>query len=45
MLFQLLKNVSSWVFKQIEKSGKAINDADERILESMFKDKDERKEK
>jgi hypothetical protein len=45
MLFRLLKNASNWVFKQIEKSGEAINAADERIIASMFKDKDERKEK
>jgi hypothetical protein len=40
-LSQLLKNASKWVFKQIEKSGEAINAADEKIIESMFKDKDE----
>jgi hypothetical protein len=45
MLFRLLKNASSWVFKQIEKSGEAINAADQRIIASMFKDNDERKEK
>jgi hypothetical protein len=38
MLLALLKNVSSWVFKQIEKSGEAINSADERMIASMFKE-------
>ena len=45
MLFRLLKNASKWVFKQIEKSGEAINAADERIVKSIYGDKDERKEK
>lgn len=45
MLFRLLKNVGSWVFRQIEKSGEAINAADDRIIASMYGDKDERKEK
>ena len=45
MLFRLLKSVNSWVFKQIEKSGEAINAADERIIKSIYGDKDERKEK
>lgn len=31
-LYQLLKNVSKWVFNQIEKSGKAISDAEEKIM-------------
>lgn len=43
MLFQLLKNASNWVFKQIEKSGQAINDADDKLIASMYLDKDERK--
>jgi hypothetical protein len=43
MLFQLLKNVSSWVFKQLDKSGKAMNDADDRMIASMYLDTDERK--
>jgi len=43
MLFQLLKNASKWVFKKIEDSGKAMNDAEDRMVESMFnkKGKDE----
>jgi len=45
MLFRLLKNASKWVFRQIEKSGEAINAADDRIIASMYGDKDERKEK
>jgi uncharacterized membrane protein len=32
MLFQQLKNASKWIFKQIEKSGKAIADAEEKIM-------------
>jgi hypothetical protein len=43
MLFQLLKNVSNWVFNQFEKAGKVINDADDRMIESMYLDTDERK--
>jgi hypothetical protein len=43
MLFQLLKNVSNWVFKQLDKSGKAMNDADDRMIASMYLDTDERK--
>ena len=43
MLFQLLKNVSKWVFNQLDKSGKAINDADNRMIASMYLDTDERK--
>lgn len=39
-LLVLLKNVSKWVFKKIEESGQAINEAEERI---MFGDKDESK--
>ena len=42
MLFQLLKNASSLVFKYLEESGRLMNEAEERI---MFGDKDERKEK
>jgi hypothetical protein len=47
MLFQQLKNVGKWAFKQLEKSGQAIADAEDRMVESMFikKDKDESKEK
>jgi hypothetical protein len=41
MLLALLKNASNWVFKQFEKSGQAINDADQRMIESMLKDKDD----
>jgi len=40
MLFRLLKNVNSWVFKQLEKSGQAINDAEDRMVASMFKKED-----
>ena len=40
MLFQQLKNVGKWVFKQIEIAGKAINKAEERLF---AEDKDERK--
>jgi hypothetical protein len=40
MLFQQLKNVGKWVFKQLENTGKAINEAEERLF---AKDKDERK--
>jgi hypothetical protein len=40
MLFRLLKNASNWVFKQLEKSGQAMNDAEDRMVESMFKKKD-----
>jgi len=43
MLFQLLKNASNWAFKQIEKSGQAINDADDKLIASMYLDTDERK--
>jgi hypothetical protein len=43
MLFQLLKNVSNWVFKQLDKSGKAMNDAEERMIASMYLETDERK--
>ena len=43
MLFRLLKNASNWVFKQIDKSGKAMNDADNRMIASMYSDTDERK--
>jgi hypothetical protein len=39
MLFRLLKNASSWVFKQMEDAGRRINQAEERIY---FRDKDER---
>jgi hypothetical protein len=41
MLFRLLKNASNWVFNQFEKSGKAMNDAEDRMVASMFKKKDE----
>lgn len=30
-LFRLLKNASKWAFKQLEKSGNAIADAEERF--------------
>jgi len=40
MLFRLLKNASSWVFKQLEKSGKAMNDAEDRMVAAMFEKKD-----
>ena len=40
MLFQLLKNASNWVFKKLEQSGKAMNDAEDRMVESMFKKRD-----
>lgn len=43
MLFRLLKNVSSWVFRQIDKSGKAMNEAEDRMIASMYLDTDERK--
>jgi len=36
MLFQLLKNVVNWV----SNFGKGIADAEDRMVESMFKDKD-----
>lgn len=42
MLFQLLKNASKWVFKQIEEGGRRMNEAEERL---MFGDIDERKKK
>ncbi len=47
MLFRLLKNASKWVFKQLEKSGQAIADAEDRMVASMFKkeDLDDSKEK
>ena len=38
MLFRLLKNASSWAFKQLEKSGQAMNDAEDRIVAAMFKE-------
>jgi hypothetical protein len=45
MLFQQLKNVGKWVFNQLEKSGQAIADAEDRMVESMFrKVNDESKE-
>ena len=40
MLFQQLKNVGKWVFKQLENAGKAMNKAEERLFSE---DKDERK--
>jgi hypothetical protein len=40
MLFQLLKNASKWVFKKIEDSGKAMNDAEDRMVAAMFNKKD-----
>ena len=40
MLFQQLKNVGKWVFKQLENAGKAMNEAEERLF---AEDKDERK--
>jgi len=40
MLFRLLKNASNWVFKKWEQSGQAMNDAEDRMVESMFKKKD-----
>lgn len=40
MLFHLLKNASKWVFNQIEKSGQAIADAEDRMVESMFRKED-----
>lgn len=47
MLFQQLKNVGKWAFKIFEESGKAIAAAEDRMVASMFKEKDEdeRKEK
>jgi hypothetical protein len=41
MLFRLLKNASKWVFKQLEKSGQAIADAEDRMIASMFIEKDD----
>ena len=38
MLFQLLKNASKWVFKNIEEAGSKINKAEERLY---FGDKNE----
>ncbi len=38
MLFRLLKNASKWVFKQIEYSGRKMNEAEERLY---FGDKDD----
>jgi len=35
----LLKNASNWVFKQMEDSGRLMNEAEERLY---LKDKDER---
>jgi hypothetical protein len=32
MLFQQLKNVGKWVFKQMEEAGKAMNEAEERLF-------------
>ena len=40
MLFQQLKNVGKWVFKQLEDAGKAMNEAEERLFPE---NKDERK--
>ena len=40
MLFQQLKNVGKWVFKQMEEAGKIINEAEERLF---AEDKNERK--
>jgi len=37
-LLVLLKNAAKWVFKHIENGGKAMNEADERLL---GKDKNE----
>jgi hypothetical protein len=37
MLFRLLKNVKNWVFSSLQ----AISDAEDRFVESMFKQKDE----
>jgi hypothetical protein len=48
MLFQQLKNASNWVFNQLAKLGKGIADAEDRMVESMFRkaeDKDESKKK
>ncbi len=42
MLLALLKNVSKWVFKIIEESGKAIADAEDRMYTREI---DERKKK
>lgn len=41
-LLVLLKNVSKWVFNQLEEGGRRMNEAEERLY---FGDKDERKEK
>ena len=41
MLFQQLKNVGKWVFKQLEEGGRRMNETEERL---MFRNKDERKE-
>jgi hypothetical protein len=40
MLFRLLKNASKWVFKKLEQSGQAMNDAEDRMVASMFNKKD-----
>lgn len=42
-LFQLLKNVGKWVFKQIEEGGRGMNEAEERLYFGD-KDNDESKE-
>jgi uncharacterized membrane protein len=34
-LFQQLKNASKWVFKQLEKTGEGIADAEERMMFDM----------
>ena len=38
MLFRLLKNASKWVFKKIEETGHAMNEAEIRII---FGDRDD----
>jgi hypothetical protein len=37
-LFQLLKNVSKWVFNNMMASGKAIGDAEEKFYFGSLKD-------
>ena len=46
MLFQQLKNVSKWVFNKLANFAQGIANAEDRIVESMFrKAEDESKEK
>ena len=41
MLFRLLKNASKWVFSYIEKSGRFMNEAEERLLfRNLYENKD-----